>query len=1255
MSYRNNSLVITATLLFLVSVVNSNAKIKFSEAHANMPAYLFKSASSKRLVETARDHQWSIQFHKKKSADTLNIIAIRVEFKKDESPSTTGCGKFSIVKVENDQTEQNHYQSDTVYKFDKLPHDANYFKNQLNMADSYFNKVSRGQLKLESTVYPLGNGESGYEADTQMQVYSPGTKKAKETWDQFYYRKTLGLMKFVRDGINAADENTNSPFANLTVDTDGILRDEKGRKTAILIFHAGSSWLSNGDDGIHKSNDTPSDIIDAFINKSFFQAFKDSLGLKKSGIEIKGKNGVPILLDEIMLCSETSNQDGINWGIQGILVNQIARQLGIPDLYSTSSGTTAIGAFCIMDYYGFSAGRGFIPPYPSAWVRAFMGWDDVKVAPLGINKSYRVKALTSVLDNKPQDNSFADTTILLVPLNDNEYYLIENRQRNIYGDNNLFRYDTVENRRVIASYPYNIELTANVDSTTDKENSKVIQKVKNNDVSLPASGILVWHVDENIIRNHISTNLVNADSLYKGVSLVEADGVNDLGIMFQNIFFQAIYDFGGAEDVFPHVTMIDSKRDSVFGFGPFTRPSTRSNDGGHTYLNLDIKPVSAVVRQDTSYLAKGNGENHFIINYTDSLFSINLSWNRLDSANNNMWHHIVKKWPKKVAPEPHFDPVTADIDPMQKGKEIFILSKSGKLYIWPSDTSDDLYNKKYSLLSRQDLLGNLIQSADSIQYFDSIPGTLFLPSAIANKVFIPSSTGDLYIIDKVNGAGIPSITKKSLLPNIPSSYVSNYSDTSWALGCNSGKVIFGKGTDTVKTLKLSSDSAVCAIAAIREQGAQGAVAVIQTNGTLTICSPRTVKADTFTVVSEGIAPYTLVTGDINKDSVSEIIVTDSRHGIWVYNLNLSIAAGWEKKPNDWCNVYTVRADTNELKNRANFTINTAAPALADINRDGYLDIVLGGTNGVYAFNYKNVLIEKWPAYLDNKYFYHRGSVTTTPAIVTGPNREPIVLFSSATGENVTFSINKITAADPIRKTIWYKRDDGVLDSIWDLTPSFIDSLIKGDSLISPYVIPGGFLDALNGKAKRPEKLINSQLQSIWPLTTGSSVRTSPLISDLDSNKVPDLLAISSSGLVYRWELAGDLLSDSLFWPQNGFDDGRSFAYKGPQLSSLINETAPVDLYSFPNPVKNARLVTFRYKFSGPATDVRFDIYSYTGFKMYSKTSMGAAPYELSGSYPDWNEHIVNIQNFGPAVYRCRIEAKVNGKKVSKYWKMAVIK
>jgi hypothetical protein len=160
---------------------------------------------------------------------------------------------------------------------------------------------------------------------------------------------------------------------------------------------------------------------------------------------------------------------------------------------------------------------------------------------------------------------------------------------------------------------------------------------------------------------------------------------------------------------------------------------------------------------------------------------------------------------------------------------------------------------------------------------------------------------------------------------------------------------------------------------------------------------------------------------------------------------------------------------------------------------------------------------------------------------------------------------------------------------------------------------------------------------------------------LNSNDTIDLVAVSSGGWVYRWKLPPEILPDSLFWPMTGYDRGRSFAYGGRQLSMLTTESEPITFHSYPNPSNGAGEVHFKYKFSGPATKVRLDIFTITGYSVYSTTSMGAPPANLTGSYPDWNELVVSLDRFGPGLYRCRLEATIGGTKHSKFWKMAVIK
>jgi len=1192
---------------------------------------LLKSASQKEIVETARAHQWSIDFTKRGN-DTVHIIAIRVEFERDTSTLTTGDGRFGM---RGDIKEQRFYSQDTVYRFDNLDHDSLYFAHQLTALRNYYGKVSRGSLTLDYYIYPADNSQTGYRVANPMTYYSPGWKRKTERVDDYWDRKTHGLILFIKDAIETAGKGSDSPFKNLYRDENGILRDAAtGRKAAILILHAGASYLTDGGNDGAAGVDSPSDMIDAFINQDYFKYFKDTLGLDANGISVAGNQGETLTIDEVMMCAETSNQDGLNWGIQGILVNQLARQLGIPDLFSTSSGVSAVGAFCIMDFAGYSAGQGFIPPYPSAWVRAFMGWDSPRVA--GAGSGYNVKALTSVLDRgDSQVTSDDDTTILLIPINNNEYYLVENRQRNLSGNSSLFNYER-DNGNIISSYPFNVNIRENVKSSE----SSVILEAKNNDVSLPASGVLVWHVDERIIRQRLAYNFVNADSSYRGIRLVEADGINDLGVTFTDAFYQAAFDYGGAEDVFPHRSIRYDKTKNpadVKGFGPYTRPSTRSNDGGHTYLNIEFNYSNGTPRAERML----SFQNDTIINYSDSVFIVDVRYDYLSQG-----------WPRRAAPENFFDPLITEIARSASSNNsndtvLALLSESGRLYLYTvNGNKKESYGNHTVNMELKDYHGKTVNSNINVTFFDSIPGAFTFPTAVNGRIYIPSAQSVLHIYNSIDITDkLPPIT----LPAAPSSYVCGIDSHSWAVGLTDGRII--TGADNINTtIELSSETPVNAIAVLKDSA--GMFAAIQDDGALSIIRDNQITGSI--KVPNGIAPYTLVTGDLDNDGKSEIIVSDSRQGVWVYTRELTLAEGWKETPNDWANTYHVNPDKSDIRDR--FTMNRSAPALADLNRDGALDIVVSGTNGIYALNRKGALLSRWPAYLDSRYWYQRGSVTTSPVVASVDRNQPLVLFSSPTGERATFTVTKIVTADKDRGVVTFRRDDGTLDSLWDMSASEIDTILTiGDSLIYPYVLPGGFVDALTGGAARPVEKIGSWAvpQSRWPLSTGAPVTTSPIVYRAARNAVPSLFVASSDGMIYRWELHG-IIADSLYWPQNGFDAARSFAYGGPltgkdEIDDVKKNEPPITFWNYPNPTaKDDQQTTFKYKFNGKATDVRLDIHTITGYRMDTFKN-------LSGDFPDWNEHKVNLRKYGPGIYRCRMEAKINGKKYSKMWKMAVVK
>ncbi|MGD9202345.1 MAG: hypothetical protein PVI26_12335, partial [Chitinispirillia bacterium] len=1168
------------------------------------------------------------------------------------------------IGTREDRQERGYYPKygGNGYTYDNLHHDSLYFSQQLEYVKKYFHKVSKGHIHVDYSIYPKGpTQETAYTVPEKMVHYSPGAKKPEETFDEYYYRRTVGLMKFIRDAVRAADENTESPFKNLFIDTTDnknifyeTYPDGSVHKAAILLIHAGASYLTDGGYDGAFGQDTPSDIIDAFITPEWFGyvASTDTsmhLDTIKSNIGIKvNKNlGNQIIIDEIMMVSETSNQDSLNWGIHGIMVNQVARQIGIPDLYSTMSGISGIGGFCIMDFAGYSAGKGFIPPLPSAWVRAFMGWDiPVAVEPGDSKVTANLKAVSAASED--------DTTILLIPINDHEFYLIENRQRNLTTDPSMFNYDTTENKDTIYISPYeHVNLNKNVIKTFDSDRN-VIDSVSNQDVGIPASGVLIWHIDEYIIRDHLEENVVNADSSYRGISLEEADGVVDLGVMFQDVFYQAAFDYGGAEDVFPH-HRIDSipDNDYIHMMGPFTRPSTQSNDGGHTYLKISVnpggkKPVGHLTGQE---LCRVN--EVYVINYVDSVFTITLEKDTSSISN-------LPNWPRRLFPDKFHEPVLCDVYQNNDTLELAVLDTTGRLYIWPARGEQTFFTGVKEAVPALTYKFDTTYS-DSVSYLGIVPYPSSFPTCVNKSLYIPSRDGRIYILRNIDSTiavwDTVSISDQ-LYP--ASSYICNYKGTKWAVGCVNGAVVFGNDPSKITIpVPTYSQAPVQALAVL--DTADEIIITMNASGLLQACSEKGV-IDSITIstseITEVFPPFTIATANLDQDNSIDIVICDRKQGLWLYNWDiasnkLKIDNEWVAWPNDWAGSHSIDTVRRAIPD------NESAPSIADLDNDNILDIVIGGTNGIYAYNHRGVLLSEFPALLDPYYWYQRQSIASSPAITQGPSgNSPLIVFTAPTGENVTFAVAHIDSSNAGTGTIYFTKKDGTQDSASGFTSSFIDSLfVIGDSIVLPYMFPGGYVDAFNVHGKRPDTIsflsnVGNEIQSNWPFTVGGPITTSPILCDIDKNNKTDVIAISEGGFAYRWELSDRILPNSFIWPQAGSDGSRTFTYSGP-VNSIVHKPEPnIDhFYSYPNPLKifskKINAVSFKYQLSQAAQSTRLDIFTYTGHYIFSDKN-------LPSGY-GWNEVGVPIHKFGSAVYRCRLEVNFNGTKKVKYWKMAIVR
>jgi hypothetical protein len=1257
-------------LLLLIFVLSTTlfALPEFETAHS------YSRREARNLLSKSRSSTY--QFVSNRSEPkTVKLFVFRVEFYPDSSTNTTGNGLFGIRKdivsegssrkaipwSLTDKQEREWYEKygTDVYQYDRIPHKKVYLENHLNYLKNYFTKISDSMFTIETEIFPAGPEEGdAYSVPREMFRYSPGAKKSNESNDDYYLRRTRELMAFIRDALVEVDttsvDGNSSPISRLEMKPDGSLWDGE-TQVFLMIFHAGSSVLTDGGYGGGGNANSQSDMSDAFIDERIFEYFNENDNVFEesvqespdgvTGVVATGLDSSQIFLSEVMMVPEMSNQDSLNYGINGILVNQFARQLGIPDLYSTTAGISGIGAFGVMDFAGYSAGQGFIPPYPSAWVRVAMGWD----TPIVLDSIYFDTPLNAV-------GTATDSTTILVPINSHEYWLIENRQRNLTGNPNIFLYDTTDGTKHISS-GFQVNLQEAIDSTA----GSVVIRAKSQDIGIPGSGALVWHIDEDIIKNRIQHNMINADSTYRGISLEEADGVVDIGIEFTDILNGAQYDYGGAQDVFPHLS---SYNDNVTkSMGSKTSPSTISNDGGNSFRSIEINSSSTKIEENYLYnRGEGKYEEYFVTNYSDSTLLISTEFEKETVVEGNLWN-------RRVGQTGFFDMCSVDFN----GDGVFevaLLDSLGRLSIYDATGKliQDVVNPRSTVIydTLLTITNDTIIDTTTLSFTDSIPGAFTLPSSFGSNLYLPNDSGVTVIED----FSITGVLKKEVnLNGKPSTWVSAFDDNSWVIGTSVGEICFVVDDSLDRKIKLSQTSSEISTVSIFNIE-NGLVAAVSIDGNLVVSS-KDGAVDSIKIETNKndriYPPFKMVTGDLDADGVVEIVVTDLKQGLWIFEAdsdgsNIQYHSEFQVFPNDWAGIFKT------VDSRSKIPDNGSSPALTDIDGDGTVDIIVAGSNGVYAFNHRGVLLEGWPALLDRVNWSARKSVFSSPITVFDSKGEPFTIFSSPTGDKITYHVYKVTHTEPDpfnsgNFIAYYNDANGLKDSVDDLSFGFIDTLLnENDSLILPYVAPGGGVDGRNSSGKRPTEIVDvpqtiqKMTYSNWPLSTSGRITSSPLVTDLDGNGYLNVLAVNDAGILYQWEIDTAIISNFsesnlVNWPVTGGSSMRQFALSGNESGATGSQTVEY-FYSYPNPVKiyngEQEGTTFRYRLGEDATSATLDIYTMSGYHLLHRDDLSAG----SGI----NEYkLHDLRDFGSAVYRCRLSVDFNGAEKVEFWKMVVLK
>lgn len=468
--------------------------------------------------------------------DTLKILAIMVNFQEDRDGTTFGNGKFgSIYSVDYGSTI-----------LDPLPHDADYFSNHLQFVRNYFKKVSNNKLYIDFAILP-----DTFSVSQTMRNYSPspGIDDFKPVGDFAVEAWTLADQLYPGFDFSAYDLFT--------------------------IFHAGVGRDISLPGSIGNERDLPSLYLSEL---SFKEIYGDDFeGIPVSGGSFKIKNSMIMPETESRELNTLTGTFLFQITINGLLAASVGSHLGLPDLFDTKTGLSAIGRFGLMDGQGIFAYSGTYPPEPTPWSKIFLGWTEPVTVELSNTDVSIVTKLAAEI---------GDTVILKVPLNSSEYYLIENRNRDANDDGSTVTY-IVNGNTVTKTFTKDTTgyFSFDVDSLEG-----VIIDVDEFDWAVPGNGILIWHIDENVINEKILANKINTDKKRRGVDVEEADGIQDIGEEFQTIFGDIVVGEGTDRDFW-----YSSNPSELFTnrFAKDTRPNTRTNSGANSLITIkDFSDIS---------------------------------------------------------------------------------------------------------------------------------------------------------------------------------------------------------------------------------------------------------------------------------------------------------------------------------------------------------------------------------------------------------------------------------------------------------------------------------------------------------------------------------------------------------------------------------------------------------------------------------------------------------------------------------------